>query len=122
MTAGNIDIILDRMPPILLAIVGEAIAACACVSVIASDVPSSDMPAAVAAKRPDVVILSNPDAIGIEEDIAHPLGPPVANGRVITLFGTDRGARLHLWQHSVTLVHELSTEALCDAILGARHG
>jgi len=119
---GDISIVIDEMPPLLLSIVGEALASCPGASVVAENVPPSKLAGVVSERHPDVVIIAKADAIGTEEEVARLLGPPDAKRRIITLFGSDRGARLHEWRHSVTFVDKLSKESLAAAITGNRNG
>lgn len=122
MARDRLDILIDRMPPIPLAIVHAFVDACPEVSVVADDVGAAELPDAVAAVLPDVIILGNADALGSEADIARLLGPPEVHRRIVTLFGPDRIARLHEWRHSMTIVEDLSAAALRAAILGGGDG
>jgi len=118
----DINVLLDRMPPLLLAIAEEVMATCPQISIVARDVAAADLPAAVAAKRPDVVLLGSASSVGNDDTIGRLLGPADANRRIVTIFGTDRTAHLHAWRHSVTILDHLSVDLVRSAILGTVDG
>ena len=114
----DIDILIDRVPAMMLGIIREVVAQCPRTRVVAENVPAAEIAAAVQHHRPDVVILGNARALGETEDVARLLGPPSPPWRIVTLFEQDRHARLHRWEHSVTVVDQPTSATLRAAILG----
>ena len=120
MERPEVEILIDQVPPMLMGIIREVVAACPSVRVVAENVAPGDVPAAVEKYHPDVIILGNARALGDEAQVAGLLGEPRPPCRIVTLFDEDRAARLHQWQRSVTVVEKPSTATLRAAILGDR--
>lgn len=122
MRTAGLDILIDQMPPLLMAIVNEVVASCPGAEVVARDVPPADLLATVTTMQPDVVVLGNSASLAQEDSVVRLLAPHAAERRIVTLFGIDRGARLHEWRHRVTAIEQLSAQSLCDAIRGESDG
>lgn len=122
MGSGHLDLLIDRMSPIPRAIVQAFIDSCPEAAVIADNVAPDELARTVELSKPDAVILGNLDHMPDEREIAGLVGAPEARRRVVTLFGPDRGARLHEWRVGVTVMTELSLASLRAALLEPRHG
>jgi chemotaxis response regulator CheB len=117
-----VDIVLDDMVPVLMGIVADVIAGQPGAKIVGRNLPLAELVDFVADRNPHVVVLGNRASLTDEKRAVQLFAPHGAERRVVTLFGADRGARLHAWRHSVTVLRDLSTEALRDAIMGIDHG
>lgn len=112
--------VLDAMQPMLMTIVKDVLAVDPCSEIVAEGIPVDQLTGVVRSLRPDVVVLGEQGAALAGSDhlvaLLHGGAPPV---RVVALSDGSRSALLHELRPHVTVIEDLSPQALLRAVTGA---
>lgn len=115
-----IRVVLDAMQPMLMAIVKDVIEADPSTEIVAEDVSADQLSGVVRTVRPDVLVLGGADAAMTGSDrlvqLLYGSGAPL---RIVALSDGSRSAFLHELRPHVTVIEQLSSQALLSAIIGA---
>ena len=115
-----VRVVLDAMQPMLRAIVKDVIATHSATEIVAEDVAADQLPGVLRTIRPDVLVLGGAGAVLAGSDRFVELlrggGAPL---RIVALSDGNRSAILHELRPHVTVIEQLSPQALLSAIIGA---
>ncbi len=112
--------VLDAMQPMLRAIVKDVIATHSATEIVAEDVAADQLPGIVRTVRPDVLVLGGAGAAMAGSDrLVELLRSGAAPLRIVALSDGNRSAILHELRPHVTVIEQLSPQALLSAIVGA---
>lgn len=115
-----VRVVLDAMQPMLSAIVKDVIASDSTTEIVAEDVTADQLPAVVREVRPDVLVLGGGSAAMAGSDrLVELLRSGAAPLRIVALSDGNRSAILHELRPHVTVIEQLSPQALLSAIIGA---
>ncbi|WP_299628778.1 hypothetical protein [uncultured Tateyamaria sp.] len=118
MGAAPLKILADQVATMHWMLVSEAIARCANAEVVAHNVPTENLEAAIATHTPEVLILGAADTVRRPDILEKWMQSGGPDRRIITLFNGPAQIQLREWRQEVATLNDISVGSLCAAIEG----
>lgn len=116
MGSAPLKILADQVATMHWMLVSEAISRCENARVVAHNVPTENLEAAIETHAPEVLILGAPDTVRRPDILENWMQEGRPHHRIITLFDGPSQIQLREWRLAVEVLTDATVDSLCAAI------